>query len=232
MGFFGGGGGASPANMGGATSSSAGTAGLVPAPAAGDEDKQLFGDAGFSYGIHLPRLKSINSRFVAPFGVDQAASTSTYANKIRHFTLFYFPVDGTINRISIFQGSGVTQNAHFAMWKYNPTDGTVGDLIYDIGTVSLNSANNIAKDFAVAQSVKRGLYFFSFTADGTTGAIRRMSSYSGSWMAGASLGDFVNTQIQWYCDLGAGGTYNQTTNTTLVYGASPAGPIYMYIRYA
>jgi hypothetical protein len=229
-GFFGGGG-TAYSNFTGSSSTVTGSSGLVPAPAAGEQDNQLFGDASFSYGLHLPRLKSINGRFVSPFGLDVAGSTSTYSNKIRNFSLFYFPVDGTINRISIFQASAVTQNAHFAMWKYNPTDATVGDLIYDIGTVSLNAANNIAKDFAVAQSVKRGLYYFSFTADGTTGAIRRMSSYSGSWMAGASTGDFVNSQIQWYCDLGAG-TYNQTTNTTLVFGANPAGPIYIYIRYA
>ena len=230
MAFFGGG--SSASNMVGATASVAGSAGLVPAPAAGEQDNQLLGDGAFAYGLHLPRLKSINSRFVAPFNMDLAASTSSYAAKIRHFTLFYFPVDGSINRISIFQGAGVTQNAHFAMWKYNPTDATVGDLIYDIGTVSLNAANNIAKDFGVAQSVKRGLYYFSFTSDGTTGAIRRMNSYSGSWMAGASTGDFIGTQIAWNCDLGVGGTYNQTTNTTLVFGSNPAGPVYMYIRYA
>lgn len=222
----------SAATLVGATASVAGSGGSVPAPAAGDEDKQLFGDGAFAYGLHLPRLKSINNRFVAPFGMEVAGSTSSYTNKIRNFTLFYFPVDGSINRISIFQAAGVAQNAHFAMWKYNPSDGTVGDLIYDIGTISLNAANNIAKDFAVAQSVKRGLYYFSITADGTTGAIRRASTVSGNWMAGASTGDFLNAQIAWNCDLGAGGTYNQTTNTTLVFGANPAGPVYMYIRYA
>lgn len=45
MGFFGGG--ASVANMVGATSSVAGTAGLVPAPAAGKQNSVLMGDATF-----------------------------------------------------------------------------------------------------------------------------------------------------------------------------------------
>lgn len=47
MPFFFGGGGASVSNMVGATSSVAGTAGLVPAPAAGDQDKVLLGNATF-----------------------------------------------------------------------------------------------------------------------------------------------------------------------------------------
>ena len=46
MGFFGGGG-ASASNMVGATSSTAGTAGLVPAPAAGEQNSVLMGDATF-----------------------------------------------------------------------------------------------------------------------------------------------------------------------------------------
>ena len=46
MGFFGGGGSAA-SNMVGATSSAAGTAGLVPAPAAGKQNSVLMGDATF-----------------------------------------------------------------------------------------------------------------------------------------------------------------------------------------
>ena len=146
--------------------------------------------------------------------METTSSTSVYSNKIRNFVLFYFPVDGTINRISIFTSAAVTQNAHYAMWKYNPTDATVGDLIYDIGTVSLNSLNNIHKDFSVNQSVKRGLMWISFTTDGTSASTRRMTAFSGSWMAGASTGDFLGAALAWHCDLGAGGTYNQTTNTS------------------
>jgi len=56
MGFFGGGG-ASASNMVGATSSVAGTAGLVPAPAAGDQDGILFGDATFKKYLLAPSSK-------------------------------------------------------------------------------------------------------------------------------------------------------------------------------
>ena len=48
MGFFGGGGGGTnPVNMVGASTGTAGTAGYVPAPAAGEEHKLLRGDATF-----------------------------------------------------------------------------------------------------------------------------------------------------------------------------------------
>ena len=55
MPFFGGGGSAA-SNMVGATSSAAGTAGLVPAPAAGDQDKVLRGDATFDFNFN-PSIK-------------------------------------------------------------------------------------------------------------------------------------------------------------------------------
>jgi hypothetical protein len=55
MAFFGGGG-AAPANMGGATSSVAGTAGLVPAPAAGKQNSVLMGDATF---LNLDDIKML-----------------------------------------------------------------------------------------------------------------------------------------------------------------------------
>ena len=47
MGLFGGGGGASASNMVGATASVAGSAGLCPAPAAGDQGRLLRGDGTF-----------------------------------------------------------------------------------------------------------------------------------------------------------------------------------------
>ena len=56
MGFFGGGGGAAPADMVGATSSVAGTAGLVPAPAAGKQSSVLMGDALF---LNLDDIKML-----------------------------------------------------------------------------------------------------------------------------------------------------------------------------
>ena len=55
MGFFGGGGGGTtPVNMVGASSGTAGTAGYVPAPAAGDQASLLAGDATFS---NLPSVQ-------------------------------------------------------------------------------------------------------------------------------------------------------------------------------
>ena len=68
MAFFGGG--ASASDMVGATSSTAGTAGLVPAPAAGDEGKMLFGDATFKGFLNAPAaapfVKS-TSRYYYPY---------------------------------------------------------------------------------------------------------------------------------------------------------------------
>jgi len=66
MPFFGGGGSAA-SNMVGATSSAAGTAGLVPAPAAGDQDRYLTGAGTFSNG---------DSAYVAPANAYGSSSST------------------------------------------------------------------------------------------------------------------------------------------------------------
>ena len=74
MGFFGGGG-AAPANMVGATSSAAGTAGLVPAPAGGDQRKFLRGDATFQSiaSNSIPVLATRRTN-----GINHAGADSSY----------------------------------------------------------------------------------------------------------------------------------------------------------
>jgi hypothetical protein len=230
MGFFGGGGGAAPANMVGATSSTAGTAGLVPAPAAGDQNNSILGDATFNYNLFVPRHKPMDSRTVAVWGAEASGSTSNLSAKIRYFSPFYIPVDGTLNRVSTFVGGAAAGvNAHFALWKYDQSNGSVGDLIYDIGTISLDTVNNVHKDFSVNQSVKRGILWASFTSDGTTNATRRISVQGNLWLAGSTPANQGYVNYAWSCDLGVGGTYNQITNTTL----SQTGTIvFMHLRYA
>jgi hypothetical protein len=229
MAFFGGGG-ASASNMVGATSSSAGVAGLCPAPAAGDNNSSLIGDGTFKYNLFVPNHKPMDNRTVALFGAEASGSTSSLSAKIRYFGLFYIPTDGTLNRISTFVGgaaSGV--NAHFALWKYDQTNGSVGDLIYDIGTVSLDTVNNVHKDFSVNQTVKRGFLWASFTSSGTTNATRRVSVQGNLWLAGSTPTNQGYVNYAWSCDLGVGGSYDQTTNTTL---SQTGTMVFMHLRYA
>ena len=122
MPFFGGGGGAAPANMVGATSSAAGTAGLVPAPAAGEESGLLRGDATF---LKSPLLKGqgFYTGFTAlgaygQYQITGAAVGGNWLGSDANFILFYYPDTFEFNRIGFFtQVWGSTQNVEFAVYS-------------------------------------------------------------------------------------------------------------------
>ena len=79
MPFFGGGGGAAASNMVGATSSVAGTAGLVPAPAAGGQDKALMGNATFKSitGTMVPIPATRRTNGICFYGSSNNAGSRT-----------------------------------------------------------------------------------------------------------------------------------------------------------
>jgi hypothetical protein len=120
MGFFGGGGAAS--NMGGATSSTAGTAGLVPAPAAGEESGLLRGDATFLKSQHL-KGQGFYTGFTAlgAYGQYQITNAAVGGNWIANdanFVLFYYPDTFEFNRIGFAtQIWPSTQNVEFAVYS-------------------------------------------------------------------------------------------------------------------
>ena len=141
MGFFGGGGSAA-SNMVGATSSAAGTAGLVPAPAAGNQGKALLGDGTFSFAT-FPSGGSYGTKYVGWQSLGQVANIdfvarSTSSNFLIRGGMF-FP-KGTYDRIAIYvsvAATGGSKNALIGI--YNTTAaGEVGSLVTS-GTASIDS---------------------------------------------------------------------------------------------
>ena len=166
MPFFGGGGGAAPANMVGATSSVAGTAGLVPAPAAGKNTRMLSSDATFGEPAILPQYKPANDVWIQ--SIMRASTGNGNVNaKIRTFAPIYVCADGNIDTLGFATGSGTISsafNVHLAIWEANE-DGTVGDYI-DGATVSSGTSSNTNVSASISStSVVRGYYYISFTAD-------------------------------------------------------------------
>lgn len=121
MAFFGGGG-ASVSNMVGATSSVAGTAGLVPAPAAGEESGLLRGDATFLKSF-LFKQSTYLSTFSALGAVAQGSATNAglqgnWIANDANFILFYFPDTFEFNRIGFpVQIWPSTQNVEFGVYS-------------------------------------------------------------------------------------------------------------------
>jgi hypothetical protein len=142
MAFFGGGGGAAASDMVGATSSVAGTAGLVPAPAAGNQGKALLGDGTFSFAT-FPSGGSYGTKYVGWPTMTHAANISlvarsTSADYLIRGGMFY--PKGTYDRIGIYvstAASGGNKNVKIGIYD-STSAGEVGSLVAN-GTASIDN---------------------------------------------------------------------------------------------
>ena len=167
MGFFGGGG-ASASNMVGATSSAAGTAGLVPAPAAGDQEATLIGDATFAKNLFQRNLKPVTktSRYYFNAGLlgrAEDTNTASYVNT-GNAVLVPFFVAGTETIASItFANHTVnasTVTFKLAVYQSDFLTGAPVTLVQQVQTA--NIGNNMAAGTLVTTNFSasvRGLYW-------------------------------------------------------------------------
>jgi hypothetical protein len=129
-GFFGGGG-TAPSNLVGATSSVAGTAGLVPAPAAGDQNKALTGGGIFKASERrLWNTQNTSTEFKADyltpesFFVLSATLGSSGSQGCTSFTPYYLPESIAITALAIYVGVGdSTASVDVALWSSSATTG-------------------------------------------------------------------------------------------------------------
>ena len=202
MPFFGGGG-ASVANMVGATSSAAGTAGLVPAPASGKEKTFLRGDATFSdiSAQAIPTTKYKRSSTLWSVGATDAGAKNSAANYV--FGGFvYIPKNATYTTMSIEISSAGAANTKAKMAIYDlASTGLPNNLLASTGEVATDSTGIKTGTFLVSVRLDVGWYF---GAIGTSGA----PSFRGSQFYGC--GGFLR---------GDGGSGNLELNgsTTVTY---------------
>ena len=143
MPFFGGGGGAAPADMVGATSSVAGTAGLVPAPAAGDQNRCLTGAATFLPNLILPEGDYPSGCFISPtLAYNPAASTLEPSDGRIVFHSFFLPKAVTIAGIQIRNSSTGTAIVRLGLYSMDMTTGKPSSLLSDAGTVDCSATSS------------------------------------------------------------------------------------------
>jgi hypothetical protein len=220
MGFFGGGG-AAPANMVGATSSTAGVAGLVPAPAAGKNTRALFTDASFGEVPLFPKFKNTDaSRWYSVYSPALNGGSAGLTAKVRAFYIIYVPDDGQIDTLGyrVATAPTVTQfNLHVALWEVNE-DGTVGSYVIG-GTGASGLASNTIISISVSStSVKRGFYYISATSDiNTAPATITFSAANSTGYMFAFLGgaNFVSQSGQHILFNYTATAYDQTTHETI-----------------
>jgi hypothetical protein len=234
MGFFGGGGGAA-SNMVGATSSVAGTAGLVPAPAAGKNTRALFSDASFGELPLLPAYKNTTaSHWIGPYLPSRSDASAAPTAKVRVFIPVFVPSDGNIDALGCITGNApsTAYNIHLALWEC-AEDGTPSTYVTG-GTASSGTAGSTVISISVSSTpVKRGFYYASFTPDANVTGNLRSTARSSYLILGSFLGSSAGPVGQ----TGAPNnwtytatTYNQTTHETLTLaGGDPVNIGFQYV---
>ena len=208
----------------GASSTSAGSAGLVPAPAAGNNTRLLSSDATFREPAILPQYKE-SSRTLAVMGSGNVSSLTTA--KVRGFRLAYMPADGDIDELLIRTGSSnptASVNFYLAIWAMGE-DGLpsthLGGVIVACG---LTATTTIVGTLSPVVSVKRGYYWLSASSESNTSA---NSINVGSASTDQNLSAIVYGYSTDNFAAQAGSipsytatTYNQTTHETFVLGTT------------
>jgi hypothetical protein len=174
MAFFGGGGGAAASNFVGATSSVAGTAGLVPAPAAGDNDKFLAGDASFA----------IAPRLVSPALPDWLTGTNSQSAEGCLYGVGGYGYVIGANRLGICPifirqgktftklGARIANDATKTSTKlrvgiYNASNTNIRPTTLIVESGELTYTSNTLQEGTISQYIKSGFYWLAVVTDGT-----------------------------------------------------------------
>jgi len=183
MGFFGGGGGAA-SNMVGATDSVAGTAGLVPAPAAGEHGKVLNGDATFQSPRYPTKANTVlTNRAISPIGRAQVISSGNYIQYTgrMYFVPIYIP--STLTSWSIVLGVAVvTANATVGVYNYGADTGLPKTRIAKSASFSINNASGTTTfTTAFTDTLQRGIYFLAVSYS-TTASVQGFNDQFLNWV--------------------------------------------------
>jgi hypothetical protein len=159
-------------NVAGATSSVAGTAGLVPAPAAGDEDKVLRGDATFKFpceellpnGLQSGGVLGVLGQTRNWAGGGNATSANTaYAQAI------WVPTQINVSTLRFRLNASSTANIRGGVYAPR-SDGMPGSLqTAEFGPTALTGVSTglVGLTSASTVTITRGLYWAVLLADGS-----------------------------------------------------------------
>ena len=186
MAFFGG---ASVGAMVGATSSAAGSAGLTPAPAAGDQSLFLRGDATFKpmqallYGpqsTYTHNAGAVNSSSVAfwTYPWPSGGSTGALGTLICYFCPILIPKQDTYNRIGVTVSTGASGSSiGLALYDNDETNNLPKNLIASSGS-GISTASGATYEQSFSATLSPGWYHGAILAStNTTLAFRAENSY-------------------------------------------------------
>ena len=172
MGFFGGGG-ATPVNMVCASSGTAGTAGYVPAPAAGQDGLFLRGDATFANPIGLKQQDFINATqkgyYITPYAGFLSGDTPT--TNLIYLTPVYLPTY-TYTSVQAIRVGGTTGSAttiRMGLYNCNPKTFEPTTLVFNTAETNyFSSSASIA--ITISQAITAGFYWSAIILSNLSGS--------------------------------------------------------------
>ena len=195
MGFLGGG---SPSNLVGATSSSGGTAGYVPAPAQRNQFTCLAGDATFKPALIRPNITAFAStRLYAPVGARSDNGITTYPNfPTTAYCTPIFLKAGTIDALSIRLAQQFTNSTNYVALYDSDSDGKPSTLLTastgNSFTTTATTDDNANKTVVLTStlSINAGLYYTALFGSATNNQSLH-TFFFGVDLSGSTL-SFVN----------------------------------------
>jgi len=207
MAFFG-----PPPPFVGATTSADGVSGLVPAPASGISTRLLYSDAKFKNLLLFPQYKPANTSIIsnpaAGYGTTPSSSINT-TDKVRIFSLMYFPADGNIDTLiwRTANAPSPAYNVHIGVWKIGD-DGMQSDYIVGATSSSRTVAITEISTSISSTQIEAGWVYFSLTPDATqaTQTVTTISSNASAFYRRLIQNSLAGTN--------AGGTFSYTCLTS------------------
>ena len=230
MGFFGGGGGTTPVNMVGASTGTAGTAGYVPAPAAGEQNAVLGGQGTFLPAVVRPKLGS--TRYYTPivFGAVSSVAFNAFTNTRAYITNpIYLPSISVANiRVRHTANAGANGTMYVALYD-STSDGVPNTPIITTSHTFTTTQGAITKTMAISPSVaiKAGIYYGAFYLDTGTSVTIQSCGRTDASLFGTESTDtpasFSSFQCIYFSNSKTGGTWEnpapslQSTNSNSAY---------------
>ena len=221
MGFFGGGGGGTtPVNMVGASSGTAGTAGYVPAPAAGEQNAVLGGQGTFLPAVVRPKLGS--TRYYTPivFGSTSNATLNVSMDVRAYITNpIYLPAITVANlRVRHNANAGANGTMYVALYDSN-SDGIPNSPIITTSHTFTTTQGAITKTMAISPTVaiKAGIYYGVCYLDSATSVVLQTCGRVDASLFGVSSSDtpgqFSSNQTVYFSNSKTGGTWENPAGT-------------------
>lgn len=190
---------ASYSNLTGASATAAGTSGLVPAPAAGDQTAFLSGSGSFIIpAVGILSKDSAQTQDVGAVGGSSSVfwgcpfvfggSTGSPPSTLKPlFCPIYIPKTDTFNRISVTISTGAANTLFsLAIYSLNASTGFPDTLVASANSLSGASAATV--EGTISQSLNQGWYWSSIMVDSTSIVFRVENSQTVS---------FIGSNLPW-----------------------------------